>query len=157
MIVCGSTTEGEEELVLAAFQEVLQRFPSSGDGAGSTTSGALRQSRGAGGEFRIENGEAKRVVFEIFARICAGSSTRTGVVFCSTPSASWRLFTNWRRWHLWAEAWYRLDGHNILEPAQHGVAILTGPHTFNFREIVRIFAEGGGLKTSVRGKSGRSS
>ena len=40
-----------------------------------------------------------------------------------------------------------LGGHNILEPAQHGVAILTGPHTFNFREIVRIFAEGGGLKT----------
>ncbi len=40
-----------------------------------------------------------------------------------------------------------LGGHNILEPAQHGVAILTGPHTFNFREIVRIFSEGGGLKT----------
>jgi 3-deoxy-D-manno-octulosonic-acid transferase len=40
-----------------------------------------------------------------------------------------------------------LGGHNILEPAQHGIAILTGPHTFNFREIVRIFAEGGGLRT----------
>ncbi len=30
-------------------------------------------------------------------------------------------------------------GHNILEPAQHGVAILTGPHTENFRDIVEIF------------------
>jgi len=39
-----------------------------------------------------------------------------------------------------------LGGHNILEPAQHGVAVLTGPHTFNFREIVRIFERGGGLR-----------
>jgi 3-deoxy-D-manno-octulosonic-acid transferase len=30
-------------------------------------------------------------------------------------------------------------GHNILEPAQHGVAVLTGPHTENFRDIVEIF------------------
>src|SRR5262249_18637788 len=28
VIVCGSTTEGEEELLLAAFQEIRQQFPS---------------------------------------------------------------------------------------------------------------------------------
>jgi 3-deoxy-D-manno-octulosonic-acid transferase len=39
-----------------------------------------------------------------------------------------------------------VGGHNILEPAQYGVAILTGPHTFNFREIVRIFAQDDALK-----------
>ena len=33
-------------------------------------------------------------------------------------------------------------GHNILEPAQYGAAILVGPHTFNFREIVSIFEQG---------------
>jgi 3-deoxy-D-manno-octulosonic-acid transferase len=38
-----------------------------------------------------------------------------------------------------------VGGHNILEPAQHGVAIVTGPHTFNFREIVRVFSEAGAL------------
>ena len=37
-------------------------------------------------------------------------------------------------------------GHNILEPAQFGKPILIGPHYENFREIVRIFEEGGGLK-----------
>lgn len=41
-----------------------------------------------------------------------------------------------------------LGGHNILEPAQHGVAVMTGPYTFNFREIIRIFAEGGALKVT---------
>ena len=30
-------------------------------------------------------------------------------------------------------------GHNILEPAQHGVAIVVGNHTENFRDIVSLF------------------
>jgi 3-deoxy-D-manno-octulosonic-acid transferase len=30
-------------------------------------------------------------------------------------------------------------GHNIIEPAQHGVATLVGPHTENFRDIVNVF------------------
>jgi len=30
-------------------------------------------------------------------------------------------------------------GHNIIEPAQHGLAILVGPHTENFRDIMRVF------------------
>jgi 3-deoxy-D-manno-octulosonic-acid transferase len=30
-------------------------------------------------------------------------------------------------------------GHNIIEPAQHGVATLVGPHTDNFRDIVKVF------------------
>ena len=30
-------------------------------------------------------------------------------------------------------------GHNIIEPAQHGVAILTGKHIENFRDIVGLF------------------
>ena len=30
-------------------------------------------------------------------------------------------------------------GHNIIEPAQHGVAIVTGNHTENFRDIVSLF------------------
>lgn len=30
-------------------------------------------------------------------------------------------------------------GHNIIEPAQHGVAVVTGMHTENFRDIVALF------------------
>jgi 3-deoxy-D-manno-octulosonic-acid transferase len=30
-------------------------------------------------------------------------------------------------------------GHNIIEPAQHGVAIVTGNYTENFRDIVALF------------------
>ncbi len=30
-------------------------------------------------------------------------------------------------------------GHNVLEAAQFGVAILVGPHTENFRDVIGIF------------------
>ena len=30
-------------------------------------------------------------------------------------------------------------GHNIIEPAQHGVPIVVGNHTENFRDIVTLF------------------
>ena len=31
-------------------------------------------------------------------------------------------------------------GHNILEPAAHGKAILIGPHMFNFKETYALFS-----------------
>jgi 3-deoxy-D-manno-octulosonic-acid transferase len=30
-------------------------------------------------------------------------------------------------------------GHSIIEPAQHGVAVVVGNHTENFRDIVSLF------------------
>jgi 3-deoxy-D-manno-octulosonic-acid transferase len=42
-----------------------------------------------------------------------------------------------------------VGGHNILEPAQYGVAVMTGPQTFNFREIINIFEQGGGVKIAT--------
>ena len=30
-------------------------------------------------------------------------------------------------------------GHNIIEPARHGVAIVVGNHTENFRDIIHLF------------------
>jgi 3-deoxy-D-manno-octulosonic-acid transferase len=39
----------------------------------------------------------------------------------------------------------RVGGHNILEPAEAGACIVTGPHTKNFAEIVRTFSARGAL------------
>ena len=30
-------------------------------------------------------------------------------------------------------------GHNIIEPAQHGIAVIVGNHTENFRDIIGLF------------------
>ncbi len=37
-------------------------------------------------------------------------------------------------------------GHNIIEPAQHGVAIVVGNHTENFRDIVGLFQSRNALR-----------
>lgn len=39
-----------------------------------------------------------------------------------------------------------VGGHNLLEPAAVGTAIVTGPHLHNFAEIHRLFTEAGALK-----------
>lgn len=36
-------------------------------------------------------------------------------------------------------------GHNILEPATVGTAIITGPHTYNFADITRAFVKAGAI------------
>lgn len=40
-------------------------------------------------------------------------------------------------------------GHNIIEPAQHGVAIVTGTHTENFRDIVSVFQRHDAVRSVV--------
>ena len=42
-------------------------------------------------------------------------------------------------------------GHNIIEPAQHGVPILVGNHTENFRDIVGLFQD---ARCRARGRPG---
>ena len=37
-----------------------------------------------------------------------------------------------------------VGGHNLLEPAMHGVPILTGPYTHNFRDISAVLTGKGG-------------
>jgi 3-deoxy-D-manno-octulosonic-acid transferase len=37
-------------------------------------------------------------------------------------------------------------GHNILEPARFGVAIMVGPHTENFRDVIELFGSNSALR-----------
>jgi 3-deoxy-D-manno-octulosonic-acid transferase len=39
----------------------------------------------------------------------------------------------------------RTGGHNILEPAAVGAAVITGPHTYNFQFIVETFVQAGAV------------
>jgi 3-deoxy-D-manno-octulosonic-acid transferase len=136
VIVCGSTAEGEEELLLAAFREVLEKYPKAvmvlaprhperfDHVAGlvrDTNLPLLRRSSWsardtlAGGVFLLDSvGELASIYAVADVAFVGGSLMPVG-------------------------------GHNVLEPAQHGVAVMTGPHTYNFREIVRIFENGNAL------------
>jgi 3-deoxy-D-manno-octulosonic-acid transferase len=138
IVVCGSTGEGEDEVLLRAFQDSLRqnptavmvlapRHPERFDGVADLISSleipVVRRTswngsrRISGAVFLLDSvGELASVYALADVAFVGGSLVPTG-------------------------------GHNILEPAQHGVAIMTGPYTFNFREIIRIFVQNGALKT----------
>jgi 3-deoxy-D-manno-octulosonic-acid transferase len=133
VIICGSTAEGEEDPLLAAFKVVQQQFPSAimilaprhperfeKVAALISSTGIAFQRRSAWkppqsvapGVFLLDSvGELAAIYALANIAFVGGSLVPTG-------------------------------GHNILEPAQYGAAILVGPHTFNFREIMNLFEQG---------------
>jgi 3-deoxy-D-manno-octulosonic-acid transferase len=148
VIVCGSTAEGEEELLLETFKTVQQQFPAAimilaprhperfeKVAALISSSGLALQRRThwqppqpiCSGIFLLDSVGELAAVYELADIAFVGGSL--------VP----------------------IGGHNILEPAQYGAAILVGPHTFNFREIVSIFEQGiaeqGGAVKTVTAES----
>jgi 3-deoxy-D-manno-octulosonic-acid transferase len=143
VIVCGSTTEGEEELLLQAFQEIRKEFPDSvmviaprhperfdkvasliaAQGLAMMRRSAWREGESpADGIFLLDSVGELASLYALADVAFVGGSLLPGV-----------------------------GGHNILEPAQHGVPVMAGPHTFNFREIVRIFERGGAITVVTAG------
>jgi 3-deoxy-D-manno-octulosonic-acid transferase len=137
-IVCGSTTEGEEELVLASFRQLLQRFPEAVMILAPRHPERFEKVAGLIGSAGFNL--TRRSQWNSAPAIPAGSIFLLDTVgeLAAVYALADVAFVG--------GSLLPLGGHNILEPAQHGVAVLTGPNTFNFREIVRIFAQGGGLR-----------
>lgn len=140
VIVCGSTAEGEEELVLSAFHQVLRQVPSAVMILAPRHPERFERVAGlisaAGLKFIRRSGWNPTANDSLFG----GSVVLLDSIgeLASVYSLADVAFVG--------GSLVPLGGHNILEPAQHGVAVLAGPHTFNFREIVRIFERGGGLQ-----------
>jgi 3-deoxy-D-manno-octulosonic-acid transferase len=129
VLVCGSTVEGEEPLLLKAFENVLvgsptavmllaprhpQRFADVAGLLAKTTIPVWRRSQWdgepiAGGIFLLDTiGELAALYALADIAFVGGSLVPRG-------------------------------GHNIIEPAQHSVAIVVGNHTENFRDMVSLF------------------
>ena len=137
VIVCGSTTEGEEEILLRSFKDVLRQHPS------------------AVMVLAPRHPERFDKVANLISTMEVGLVRRSSwSVSCPIPGGVFLLDSVGELASIYALAdvafvggsLVPVGGHNILEPAQYGIAVMTGPHTFNFREIVRIFEQGGGLK-----------
>jgi 3-deoxy-D-manno-octulosonic-acid transferase len=140
VIVCGSTTEGEEELVLAAFRQVLQQFPNT-----IMILAPRHPERFEKVAALIASAGLPYVKRSTWSPQ-AGTPLRPGSIFLLDSVGELASLYALAHVAFVGGSLVPLGGHNILEPAQHGVAVLTGPHTFNFREIVRIFEAGGGLR-----------
>jgi len=129
VLVCGSTVDGEESLLLKAFENVLvqhpravmilaprhpERFPAVAELIEQMSIGFCRRSSWNGGAlqgkiFLLDTiGELAAIYALADIAFVGGSLVPRG-------------------------------GHNIIEPAQHGVATVVGNHTENFRDIVSLF------------------
>lgn len=140
VIVCGSTTDGEEELVLAAFREVLQQFPNTVMVLAARHPERFEKVAALFASAGLPYVKRSTWNSQPASPLCPGSVFLLDSVgeLASVYALADIAFVG--------GSLVPLGGHNILEPAQHGVAVLSGPHTFNFREIVRIFETGGGLR-----------
>ena len=137
VIVCGSTTAGEEEILLAAFNDVLKRHPKA----------ILILAPRHPERFDKVAGLVSALGLSLIRRSTwSASGSLAGTVFLLDSVGELASVYALADLAFVGGSLFPVGGHNILEPAQHGVAVLTGPHTHNFREITRIFEQGGGLK-----------
>ena len=132
VIVAGSTVEGEEPLVLDAFRAVLARFPKAllilaprhkerfESAVGLLESSGMRFARRT--ELAVEAAEVRAgsvLLLDSIGELAAVYSL-ADVAFVGGSLVP-------------------RGGHNILEPAYFGKAIVVGPHTENFRDIISYF------------------
>lgn len=138
VIVAGSTREGEEEMVLDAYERVLETFPETFlilaprhiQRAGAI--GAMLSKRGYDCTYRtrLKNGKSARkpgiIIIDTFGELFNTYSVAT-VVFCGASLVP-------------------LGGQNPLEPAAWGKPVLYGPSMEDFLDAKEMLeAEGGGI------------
>jgi 3-deoxy-D-manno-octulosonic-acid transferase len=132
VIVAGSTVEGEEPIVLNAFHGLLKTFP---------TARMILAPR------HRERFEGIASLLEASGIPFARRSTLSGDLAELKPGSVLLLDSIGELSAIYSLADIAFvggslvprGGHNILEPAYFGKAIVVGPHTENFRDIVLYF------------------
>ena len=129
VVVCGSTVEGEEGLLLRAFENVLASLPRA-----VMILAPRRPER---------FGEVAQLLEQLGIRfwrrsLWSGDAISGGVLLVDTIGELASLYALADVAFVGGSLVPR-GGHNIIEPAQHGVAIMVGNHTENFRDIVGLF------------------
>jgi 3-deoxy-D-manno-octulosonic-acid transferase len=131
ILVAGSTVEDEEDYVLAAFRMVLVEYPT------AVLVLAPRHKE------RFE--EVARLLqerrFRFVRRSAADAAEQNlgGAVLLLDTLGELAALYRYANIAFVGGSLVARGGHNILEPAFFARAILTGPHTENFRDILRCF------------------
>jgi 3-deoxy-D-manno-octulosonic-acid transferase len=129
VLVCGSTVEGEEPLLLKAFENLLVQHP---------RAAMILAPR------HPERFPAVAALLEQMSiRFCRrsewnGEPLAGGVLLLDTIGELAALFALADVAFVGGSLVPR-GGHNIIEPARYGVATVVGNHTENFRDIVGLF------------------
>ncbi len=129
VLVCGSTVEDEEAVLLKAFENIRVEHPR------AVMILAPRHPE----RFEKVANLLTQMGMKWFRRsLWAGEPLGSGVLFVDTIGELASLYELADVAFVGGSLVPR-GGHNIIEPAQHGVAIVVGPHTENFRDIVTLF------------------
>lgn len=135
VLVAGSTREGEEPLLLAAFRKLLTtqrdsvlvlapRHPDRANAVAALISGAgFGFRRRSAGDFPMKAGEVLLVdvLGQLMKFFAAGDVAFVGGTLVP------------------------VGGHNLLEPAALGLPVLVGPHLDNVRDVADMMHEAGAL------------
>jgi 3-deoxy-D-manno-octulosonic-acid transferase len=129
VIVCGSTVEGEEPLLLQAFINILASHP--------------RAVMVLAPRHPERFGEVTELLNQLGIRfwrrsLWGGDPILGGVLLIDTIGELAALYALADVAFVGGSLVPR-GGHNIIEPALHGVPIVVGNHTENFRDIVSLF------------------
>lgn len=134
VIVCGSTVEGEEKLLLEAFRNLLEKQPRAvmilAPRHPERFAAVAQLLEASGTPFQRRSGFTGESGFE--------KSLGGGVLLLDSLGELASIYALADIAFIGGSLVPR-GGHNILEPAQHGVAIVIGPYTDNFRDIVQSF------------------
>jgi 3-deoxy-D-manno-octulosonic-acid transferase len=129
VVVCGSTVDGEETLLLEAFKNLREKFPRA-----LLVLAPRRPER-----FEIVAQLLADAAIPFWRRSIWADTRLCGGVFLLDSIGELASIYALADLAFVGGSLVPRGGHNILEPAQHGVPILVGPHTENFRDIVRAF------------------
>ena len=129
VLVCGSTVEGEEPLLLDAFEAVLSRHPA------AVMLLAPRHPE----RFQQVADQLRQSGLKFFKRSNWQNGSLSGSILLIDSIGELASLYALADIAFVGGSLVPRGGHSILEPAQHGVAILVGPHTENFRDIVELF------------------
>jgi 3-deoxy-D-manno-octulosonic-acid transferase len=131
ILVAGSTVEDEEDYVLQAFRMVLAQYP------GASLVLAPRHKE----RFEEVAKLLKERRFRFVRRSAADAAEQDlrGAVLLLDTLGELAAIYRYSNIAFVGGSLVERGGHNILEPAFFARAILTGPHTENFRDILTCF------------------
>jgi 3-deoxy-D-manno-octulosonic-acid transferase len=129
VLVCGSTVEGEEPLLLKAFENLLVQHPR------AVMVLAPRHPERFGAVAAL----LEQMSIRFWRRSLWNGEPFTGGVFLVDTIGELAALYGLADVAFVGGSLVPHGGHNIIEPAQHRVAIVVGNHTENFRDIVRLF------------------
>ena len=129
ILVCGSTVEDEEAPLLKTFENILVGHPHA----------AMILAPRHPERFDAVAKLIERMGIASYRRSAWASEPLTGKVLLVDTIGELAALYGLADIAFVGGSLVPRGGHNIIEPAQHGVAIVTGNHTENFRDIVWLF------------------